>query len=61
MTRLVIEGCAIATVDGDRTDHDVAVGVLTALGVDRGDRAALDDGPAAHRRAASRTASTIFS
>ena len=40
-------------------DHDVAVGVLGAGGVDRRDRAALDDDR--HRRAASRTASRIFS
>ena len=42
-------------------DDQVAVAVLGAGGVDRGDRAALDDRPHASLPAASRTASRIFS
>jgi hypothetical protein len=43
-------------------DHDVALGVLGARRIDRGDRALLDDQAlGGHRAAARRTASRIFS
>ena len=47
--------------DAVALDDEVAVAVLGAGGVDRGDRAALDDRPHASLPAASRTASRIFS
>ena len=46
-------------VDEAVADDDVAVGVLGAVAVDGGDRAALDHEPG--HRAAARTASRIFS
>jgi hypothetical protein len=42
-------------------DHDVAVGVLRARGVDGGDRAVLEDQSLSHRATARRTASRTFS
>jgi hypothetical protein len=47
--------------DAVALDDEVAVAMLGSGGVDRGNRAALDDGPHASLTAASRTASRIFS